>query len=195
MKYIIITLIALLNSTISLADDTWPEVCENVKFTYSLNSITGEDLLFDMTVNIKNTGSDDLTLYCTESNADITTGVILVGFVEECYSLLEPGMTKTLTFKVKRDEISIEKYSLFFKIKNANNSSMYCSEVTDHWFNAPLNIEEVDRTNMKFTSTYYDLLGREVIQPNVKGFYIVEKLYEDGYRINEKVYLTEALLN
>lgn len=197
MKIFIISILTLFISCFSFAEDTWPEFCDFIKIEYNLEKKEASDpLKFMMEVNITNITTNDLPSYCDVIELVSSSGVLLFGYDGgACYGSLDSGETKKISFEVHRDMASIEKFKLYVKLKNPMNDVNYCSEEQDHWFETPLSIEEIDRSHMSYKTTYYDLMGRKNAEPSAEGFYIVEKIYEDGYKVNEKVYLSAILVN
>lgn len=196
MKKTLLILTTVFAALASFATDNWPGVCENLEITYSMTS-TSDDLRFEMKVFVKNIGTTDIEQYCDISQVYQTSTVNIDDdtYDPSCYPVLAPGETKELNFEVLRDDNTVPMYKLLFKIKDGkdNSGATYCEEIKELWFNAPMSVNEIDRTEMSYETSYYDLMGREVAQPNTEGFYIIEKLYEDSYKAVEKVYFTQGL--
>ncbi len=179
-------------SAFAQIEDHWPEICENVTFTYNLNEGVDNPLEDTLTVEILNIGSDTIFNYC-DAYTTPSSGVTLVGN-ENCYPQLIPNATKLITIVVMYADTTINCFDLDFKIKNGdplapNSDNEYCFESTQFCKNTPLSVEEINRENMTYASTYYDLLGRVKRQPLTKGFYIEQRVYEDGYESLDKVYI------
>ncbi len=173
-------------------EDHWPNVCSNVSFEYAYSETTNplESTLDIDIVNINNT--DTIFNYCDVFNTS-TPGVTLTG-MSNCYPQLLPNDTKTINIIVNYADTSIDCFTLDFKIKdgdalNPDSENNYCSESIQICKSIPIGIEEINRSNMSYTSVFYDLLGREKRKPLSKGFYIERKTYEDGFESTEKIFI------
>ncbi len=186
MKKTLLVLFTLVSSFLTFAGN-WPGVCENLTFTYDMQPTT-DALKYEMTVVITNTGTTDLGSYCDVFES-LTPGVTLNGF-PNCYPSLAAGDTKEILFDVNLTDANTESFELSFKAKDGIDEDLYCKEVKRFWLGDALSIEEIDRTDMPYTSTYYDIMGREVKALNQDGFFIERKRYEDGYEVVEKLYYT-----
>lgn len=190
MKKTLLVLFTLLSTLFTFAEN-WPGVCENLKFTYDLEA-TSDPLQYIMTVDITNTGTTDLGSYC-DIFETTTAGVTLVGS-PSCYPSLLAGDTKEIIFEVNLTDASTESFELMFKAKDGIDDSKYCKETNRFWLGSALSLEEVDRSNMSYTSTYFDIMGRKVETPTETGFFIEKRRYEDGYEMVEKLYFTSTKL-
>lgn len=175
-------------SGFSQIEDHWSGVCENVTFTYDFQS-TPSPLHFNMSVVITNAGTTDFESYCDIFETTIP-GVILSGN-PSCYPYLVAGDSNVIQFDVEFIDSTVNCFTLDFKIKSGLDDGLYCIESIQFCRNTPLTIEEIDRTDMNYTSIYYDLLGRVKKEPLTKGFFIERRTYEDGYQITEKIYIRE----
>lgn len=170
-------------------EDHWPGVCTNLDFEYTLDE-TNDPLVYKLYVDINNIGNDTIFTYCDVYETP-TQGVTLSGNMS-CYPVLAPGETKPIEITVTKDSEDIDCFTVDFKVKNgALNAVDYCLETTEFCTITPMSIEEIDRSNMEYTSTFYDMLGRKSKTPLKKGFYIERKLYSDGYQAVEKIYINQ----
>lgn len=186
MKKTLLVLFTLVSTFLTFAGN-WPGVCENLTFTYDLQA-TPDATKYKMTVVITNTGTTDLGSYC-DIFETTTPGVTLNGN-PSCYPSLAAGDTKEIEFDVDLMNASTESFELAFKAKDGLDDALYCQEVKRFWLGSALSVEEIDRTDMPYTSTYYDLMGREVETLNQNGFFIERRRYEDGYEMVEKLYFS-----
>lgn len=187
-RFFIFILVSLFQmSAFSQIEDHWAGVCENIEFEYSFNE-TSDPLVYTLAVDINNIGSDTIFTYCDVFDTS-TSGVTLTGN-SGCYPELAPGATKTIDITVTLDTVTIDCFTVDFKIKNGVlNTNDYCSESIEFCTITPLGLESINRDNMEYTSIYFDMLGRESREPLSKGFYIERRTYEDGYVSLEKVYI------
>ncbi len=186
MKKSLLVLFTLLSTFLTFAEG-WPGVCETLTFTYSIDG-TADPLQYKMKVVITNTGAEDLGSYCDVFES-LTAGVTLSGN-PSCYPSLEAGATKEIEFDVDLTDASTESFELSFKAKDGLDDQLYCLEVNRFWLGSALSVEEIDRSDMSYTSTYFDLMGRKVEVLNDEGFFIEKRTYEDGYVMVEKLYLS-----
>jgi len=186
MKKTLLVLFTLLSTLLTFAGN-WPGVCENLTFTYDLQA-TINPLKYEMKVVITNTGTTDLGSYCDIFETS-TAGVSLVGS-PSCYPKLVAGDSKEILFDVMLSDASIESFELMFKAKDGEDEELYCKETNRFWLGSALSVEEIDRADMPYTSTYFDLMGRKVDAPSERGFFIEKRRYEDGFEMVEKLYFT-----
>lgn len=165
----------------------WPGVCENLELTYTLET-TATANIYKMNVDIKNVGTTDIVVYCDVYASLTPDAVIAPG--GNCYPELTPGSVKPISFNVDvTANPSLESFDLMFKVKNGKDDAQYCEGTNRFWLGSKLSVNEIDRSEMSFESTYYDILGRRLeVAPNT-GLFLLEKTYEDGYKTVEKIYL------
>jgi len=189
MKKILTLLIALFFqlNVFSQIQDHWVDVCENITLDYSFSETT-DSLKYNLTVDITNVGTDSIFTYCDDYNTP-TDGVTLVGS-SGCYPYLAPNEVKTIDIVVILDTITVDCFLLNFKVKNGDNPDEYCLEPKQFCTISPLGIEDINRSDMNYTSVYYDMLGRIQEKPLYKGFYIERKMYEDGHQAVSKIYIS-----
>lgn len=184
MKKTLLVLFTLLSTFLTFAGN-WPGVCDNLTFTYELEA-TSDPLQYKMKVVITNTGTEALGSYC-DIFETTTAGVTLNGS-PSCYPSLAAGATKDILFDVDLTNANIENFELYFKTKDGIDDTKYCDETKTFWLGAALSVEEIDRADMPYTSTYFDLTGRQVASPEGKGLLIEKRRYEDGFEMVEKLY-------
>lgn len=184
--YTFFFVLAVSFNAFSQMEDHWSGVCENVDFSYTYNA-SSNPLEYTVLVDITNMGTDTIPSYCDVFSTS-TPGVTLSGS-PSCYPTLIPNETKVIEFTVTYADASVNCFDLDFKIKGGVDETLYCLETIQLCQNTPLNIEEIDRSNMEFVSTYYDLLGRIERKPLKKGFYVERRTYTDGFESVEKVFV------
>lgn len=167
-------------------EDHWAGVCTSLDFEYTLMGTT-DPLVYTMTVDIQNIGTDTIFTYCDLYDTP-TEGVTLSGS-PSCYGELLPNGYKPIEITVTFDNADINCFILDFKVKSGLDDTKYCIESTQFCKNTPLTLEEVNRDDMPYTSVYYDLLGRIKTKPLKKGFYVERRTYVDGFKTVEKIFV------
>ena len=201
MKKQLFTVITLLSTLLSLNSfaqlttttfpiEKWSGVCENTELTYTLEA-TANTNVYQMTVNIKNVGSQPLSVYCDDYESLTSDAFIAAG--GSCYTIpLPTDSIKAIGFEIDISaNPSLESFELMFKVKNGKNEEEYCQDFNRFWLGSALTINEVDRSSMEFEVEYFDLLGRNLEMMPVSGLFIQKKTYEDGFQTVEKIYLED----
>ncbi len=187
-------LFASLIFTLGFAGGDWDQ-CEKISYDTTVVEMAPGEYKFIVTVKNEHVSeefpNDNNGLgFCHYGLLDTDEEITFIGD-DQCVVPIPSFQSRDLEYNITLSDTTIQEVCINVKLKNTIDDNLYCEKDFCFSVNQWLSLDEVDLTNIPFTETYYDLLGRVVNAPVSNKVYVVKKVYANGHESVKKVYYAE----